>query len=253
MAAFNYRRLLGLARAAGESDFFHLDMHVRSPLVWWSIGVTALALLSCLWDAEAGTWGLPFAPLYALGLAAGSLAIHQWALPPRDLAWGLSLGLACYVFSASSLVQLSPRFAFLMRPLQITPRSQGWLAGWFVPSQEALVALADAAPLCFWTMPGFSGACRTPGRPFGAYAGGGDGLAHDPELARGLSGASFPVEKRSRSCAGHPGVVDTHGCGELVGACSMPLWPLPGSIAMCCCSRRWCSWVRCIDSDLAGR
>jgi hypothetical protein len=130
--------LMILSLAALSSDFFRLQMHVRDPLVWWTIGLTALSLVPCLWDAEAAIWGLPLASFYVLGLAASSLALHQLDLPPRDLGWNLALWLATYVFTAACLIQLSAALARLARRLRITPRSQGWLAGWFLPSQALL-------------------------------------------------------------------------------------------------------------------
>ncbi|MCI0643236.1 MAG: hypothetical protein L0Y72_23285 [Gemmataceae bacterium] len=102
---------------------------------------TAAALAVCAWDPEAQAWGLPAAPLYVLGVSALALGLHQMGLSARMLAWSAALGLAAYALGWSVLARQGPRCSRIARTLRIPPRVQGWLDGWFLPSQALLAVL----------------------------------------------------------------------------------------------------------------
>lgn len=140
LLAVQFLVVLGLSALGG--DLFGLGVHVRGTLAWFTIAITAVALLACLWDPEARLLGLPFAPLYILGLVGGAVALHQQVFPPRALGWHAGLLLGVSVFAASVLAWLSPRWIALARKLHLTSRVHGWHAGWFIPAQISVAILA---------------------------------------------------------------------------------------------------------------
>ncbi len=129
--------LMVLGIAAIASDVLHLGLQVHGPLVWWVVALTGLAQLRDLWTTRTQP-GRPLAMCYLLGLAIGSLVLHQAALAPRDLGWYTALWLAGHVFLASVC-------AYQLRlPGQLEEAAEPW----FLPLQ-AFVGLAVVG-LSFW-------------------------------------------------------------------------------------------------------
>jgi hypothetical protein len=134
-------------------------LEMAGPLAWTALGATAVAVVLCLWDREAGfplgdLYGLGFRPeylpfvpqfalggLYALGLQSIGLALHGSRLAPAWFGWTAALVLAGYVLLTTVVGTVAPRLTRLWQALRLPDRPAGWPEPWFVPTQTAVAAV----------------------------------------------------------------------------------------------------------------
>lgn len=138
-------QLLAMLTLGGiASDLTAMGIHADGPLAWTALAATALALLLCLWDADAF-----FAPaaLYVLGLLALGLGLHSGHLPPRDLGWTAALLLAPYALLASAAGWGVSRTERTWQVLRLAEPPGGWPRAWFPVAQVCVAGLATALGL----------------------------------------------------------------------------------------------------------
>jgi hypothetical protein len=119
-----------------------LESWANGPLAWAALGSTAAAFALLLWDRTAK---FPLVGLYAVGLMALGLALHDMNLAPRDFAWMAPLALAPYVLLTAGLSRLPN----LGKILGLPDRPASWPSSWFVPVQLGVAGLVVA--LSVWT------------------------------------------------------------------------------------------------------
>jgi hypothetical protein len=118
----------------------------RDPALWLALAVTLAAAAATLWGGPGQRWAGPLPQLYALGLVAIGVVLHQTERTPEGLGWAAAVALGPYAL----LTALVCRAGLRGRP----EKAGGWPLGWFVPAQAALSGAA--AGLGVWACLSFA-------------------------------------------------------------------------------------------------
>jgi hypothetical protein len=115
---------------------------------------TSAAFAGLLWDARAR---FPLIGLYGSGLLAIGLALHGQRLALDRFCWAAALALAGYVLLTSALRRGGDSLLASAKRLGVPERHDGWLVGWFAPTQAlvscVVVALSVWITLYFGALP----------------------------------------------------------------------------------------------------
>jgi hypothetical protein len=140
-AALIALHVMGILVLGGlASDLTGNDIHLGGLLSWLALVATATALGFIAWDGRA-RGSATLAPLYATGLLAVGLSLHQAALTPERLAWAAGLLLAAYVLAMAGVAWAVLQFAQLRRLLHHEPQAEAEPALWFMAAQAIVAAL----------------------------------------------------------------------------------------------------------------
>ncbi len=133
--------LFALTILAGGASW-GLGVHV---LAWPAVVAVMLALVACLWDADAR---FPLIGAYGLALAAFTLDLPGVAGEPL---WVRSAELAAFVSAVTLPTRTTGWWARLQEWLAVPPRRDGWPTAWFGPTQTAAGAMVALMSLwlCF--------------------------------------------------------------------------------------------------------
>lgn len=152
VAAFAGLNLLTiLVAVAVAGDVMALPMDIASPLAWFALAATVIALSVCAWDPQA-TFTSP--GLYGCGIVALGMVIHAAHPSPRAVGRSAAWMLGGYVLLTSAAGWLMPRLTRLRWKLRLPDTALSWSEPWFLFTQAAVAALAGA--LGVWTVCTFS-------------------------------------------------------------------------------------------------
>jgi hypothetical protein len=107
-------------------------------LTWIGLVATAMAFGVLMWDARAS---FPFIGLYGSGLFAIGLVLHELRLSPDRFWWAGSLAWAAYLVLTSALRWGGESMLESAKGFGVPERSNGWLVGWFIPTQVTLAGV----------------------------------------------------------------------------------------------------------------
>jgi hypothetical protein len=137
--------LLAVLIALGlSSDLTANGIRLNAALAWTALGVTLLAGLVRLWDAEGIGRGLRTLAPYVTALLGLGLALHGLALEPARLGWALGLSLSGCILLTAAASWSVPRLGWLRQRLRLPAPPGPGLEPWLLPVQAGLTVLAVA-------------------------------------------------------------------------------------------------------------
>jgi hypothetical protein len=137
--------VLGILVLAGlASDLTRNEVYLGGVLTWVALGVTTAALLLLAWAAGNGTISTVVPPLYAAGLLAIGLSLHDAQLSPEHLAWAGGLLVSAYVLTTSMAAWAATHQPYVRRWFDLEEPPGAANAPWFLTAQAILAGLVLA-------------------------------------------------------------------------------------------------------------
>jgi hypothetical protein len=127
------------------SDLMQIGHEPITPLFWYALAATAIAIALFLWDRTSPN---PFFVLYVLGLIALGMEWDYWQEPPRMMCWRAGADAAEFILIAAIIGYLLPKIRWICTRLQIPDYPERWPARWFMRSQ--MFAASAVAALNVW-------------------------------------------------------------------------------------------------------
>jgi hypothetical protein len=140
-AALGLLALVALVGLGLVSELTQGPLEMAGGLTWAALIAIAVAVFITLWDPVATLSG---AGLYVIGLTAIALTFNGQNLSPREFGWAAAVMLAGYVWLASGISSVLPRWPGLRAALRLPPGVGEKEPLWLVPAQTTVAGVVLA-------------------------------------------------------------------------------------------------------------